>query len=258
MRLRAFQERAAALTFTMVDMTITEYTTTTAGLTDEAFELVTFDLYRDIHKGIRAELFALTGTAGGIDPADTCGRVALADHVTSVAAVLSSHAEHEDVVIDPALRQHAPDLAEHIATDHALLDTAYDRISDVAQTFAAAHSDQRRLGHELYLQLTAFTSSYLAHQHVEERLVMPTLERTVGVEAVLGMHLAIVSSIPPAEMAKSLAFMLPAMNIDDRAELLNGMRMSAPAEAFAAVVSLAQSVLTPSDFSTLTARLQLA
>ena len=53
---------------------------------------------------------------------------------------------------------------------------------------------------------------------------MPTLERTVGVEAVLGMHAAIIGSIPPAEMAKSLALMLPSMNIDDRTELLGALR----------------------------------
>ena len=46
-------------------------------------------------------------------------------------------------------------------------------------------------------------------------------------------------------MAASLAFMLPAMNVDDRAELLGGMRADAPAEVFSGVVSLARSVLEP-------------
>lgn len=246
---------------TITDQTnATDHNATPAQLAVEAFELAAVDLYRDIHKGIRAELFALAGTAGSIDPADVCGRYDLADHVATVAAVLSSHAEHEDAVIEPALRQHAPALEERIAGDHVLLETAYDRISELAQSFAAAghHSDARRIGHELYLELTSFTSSYLEHQLIEERVVMPTLERAVGVDAVIGMHVAIVSSIPPAEMAKSLAFMLPAMNLDDRAEMLAGMRMSAPADAFAGVVSLARSVLAPSDFSALTARLELA
>ena len=235
-------------------MTITDPTP----IPSEAFELVAFDLYRDIHKGIRAELFALTGTAGAIDPADVCSRLDLAAHVASVATVLSSHAEHEDNVIEPALHQHAPHLADRIATDHVLLEATYDRIADLAQTLASADAEQRRLAHQLYLELTAFTSSYLAHQLVEERVVMPALERTIGVDAVIGMHVAIVGSIPPEQMAQSLAFMLPAMNVDDRTELLGGMRASAPAEAFAAVASLARSVLVPSDFSALAARLDLA
>ena len=56
-------------------------------------------------------------------------------------------------------------------------------------------------------------------------------------------------------MAESLAFMLPAMNLDDRTELLGGMRMAAPPEAFAGVVDLARSVLTPTDFQALAGRL---
>jgi hypothetical protein len=56
-------------------------------------------------------------------------------------------------------------------------------------------------------------------------------------------------------MARSLAFMLPAMNIDNRTELLTGMKMSAPPEAFNAVMGLASSVLEPADFAVLAARL---
>ena len=41
---------------------------------------------------------------------------------------------------------------------------------------------------------------------------------------------AIIASIPPDEMASSLAVMLPAMNLDDRATMLGGMRQGAPAE----------------------------
>ena len=42
---------------------------------------VVHDLYRDIHKGIRAELFAVTETAGALDPASDADRAALAAHV---------------------------------------------------------------------------------------------------------------------------------------------------------------------------------
>ncbi|HET9444440.1 MAG TPA: hypothetical protein VFO65_14015, partial [Acidimicrobiales bacterium] len=76
--------------------------------------------------------------------------------------------------------------------------------------------------------------------------------------AVIGIHGAILASIPPEEMAKSLALMLPAMNVDGRTELLGGMRAGAPAEAFAAVWGLAGSVLDPSDQAAVAARLGIA
>jgi hypothetical protein len=218
----------------------------------------TVDLYRDIHKGIRAELFAITTAAGSIDPGSPIDRSALADHIVSVAAVLESHAHHEDVVIDPVLAMHLPDLAEEITMDHERLEMGFARIVDLAcSNVDGAGADQRRLARLLYLDLATFTSAYLTHQDLEERAVMAELERLIGVEEVLALHGAIVGSIPPDEMARSLSFMLPAMNIDDRAEMLGGMRMAAPPEAFEAVVGLARSVLAPADYSSLAARLGL-
>ena len=49
--------------------------------------------------------------------------------------------------------------------------------------------------------------------------------------------------------------MIPAMNVDDRAELLGAMQHDAPPEAFDAVWGLTQSVLTVADFRALAARL---
>jgi iron-sulfur cluster repair protein YtfE (RIC family) len=236
-------------------MTITESLTTTESLSTRP-ELVTFDLYRAIHKGIRAELFALTESAGTADTADRMARAALADHVGSVAALLESHAHKEDAVIDPILEVHLPDLAERITVDHAVLDGRISSILDMARSAVDAPAvDQVRLGHWLYLDLATFTSDYLEHQDLEERIVMPALEAAVGVEAVMGIHGAIMQIISPDEMARTLALMLPTMNADERFEMLAGIRMAAPPEAFAGTVSLARSVLRPDDFARLDQRL---
>jgi Hemerythrin HHE cation binding domain len=243
-------------------MTITANQSSVARLSDGTeyeFELVAFDLYRDIHKGIRAELFDITSTAGRIDPADQLDRIALAAHVASLKQMLTLHAHHEDSVIDPVLDVHMPDLAQQVEDDHLVLEARFGMIDELAAATAeAGAADQRRLAHLLYLELTGFTSAYLAHQLVEERVVMPALEHAVGVDAVVGLHMQIVGGIAPDVMARSLSFMLPAMNIDDRTDMLGGMRMSAPPEAFDAVTGLTRSVLSPSDFAGLAARLGLA
>ena len=56
---------------------------------------VTHDLYRDVHKGIRSELFGLTSEAGRLDPGDGTARVALARRVSALRELLVSHAAHE-------------------------------------------------------------------------------------------------------------------------------------------------------------------
>jgi len=237
-------------------MTIIDPTTT---LVEPEFHIPAVDLYRDIHKGIRAELFAVTSTAGTIDPSDRCDRGALADHVTSVAAVLESHARHEDAVIDPVLERHLPELADVINADHDRLEAMFGSITDLAVAVVDARAgDQRRLLQLLHLDLARFTGSYLNHIDLEERTVMQRLAHLIDIEEIAAMHAAIVGSIPPEEMAQSLAFMLPAMNVDDRTELFAGMRLAAPPEAFEPVIGLARSVLRPIDFAVLANRLELA
>jgi hypothetical protein len=231
-------------------VTIIEHRTRTT------YTSVQHDLYRNIHKAIRGELFAVVVEAGRIDPADLEARSTLAGHVDEVVALLESHAEHEDRAISPALELHRPDLAELIASDHLRLDR---RVADLQEMATAAVGTSTPAGgvHRLYLELSSFTSTYLEHQDVEEQVVMPALESAVGPEAVMAIHQAILASIPPGEMATTLALMLPRLNIDERCEMLGGLRAGAPAEVFAGVWALAGSVLTPSDHAALGRRLDV-
>ena len=238
-------------------MTITEKITTAGGT--RTIRPVAFDLYRDIHKGIRTELFAVTAEAGRIDPNDRCGGAALADQGRSIVAFLVQHAEHEDAAIQPVLERLLPGLATRVAVDHVALEDTMLELVALAEAAVAAPADGRRFAfHQLYLELAAFTGAYLQHQDIEERLTMPAIEAAIGVEAVIGVHMQIIGGIPPQELGATIAIMLPAMNVDDRTELLGGIKATAPAEAFAALWSLAGSVLTADDQQAIAVRLGLA
>ena len=232
-------------------MTITDFTTAPT----TSLQAVVEDLYRDIHKGIRAELFAVTERAGSIDPADRDDRSELCGHVQRVAWLLESHAEHEDTHIQPVLERHLPALFEQIERDHHRLEGQVRRFAAQAADFVDAPADPRLHAHRLYLELASFTSTYLAHQDLEERVIMPAIEGAIGVDGCVEVHQAIVGSIPPEDMGRSLAVMLPAMNVDDRADLLVGMQAGAPAEVFEGVWGLATSVLDPRDADALARRL---
>jgi hypothetical protein len=223
---------------------------------DAPLGTVTLDLYRDIHKAIRVELFSVTTEAGRLDPAQGLARAALAGHVHDVVELLVTHAEHEDGAIQPTLEADLPDLAERVERDHLALEARLHDLADMATEAAALEVvDPSGKVHRLYLALAAFTGQYLEHQDVEERVIMPALEAAIGVEAVVATHQAILAAIPPEEMGRSLALMIPAMNVDNRAELLGGMRAGAPAEVFQGVWGLAGSVLEPTDLAALATRL---
>jgi hypothetical protein len=216
---------------------------------------VSFDVYRDIHKGIRRELTALIGDAGRLDPADAFGVDELASHVQRVVDLLLDHAHHEDAHIQPAIMRYALALGARIADDHERLDAAMTRLVALATEARDCTVGRRHLLHELYLDLAAFTGEYLLHQDLEERQVGQALDAAIGFEGLLAINGAIVGTMPPEELTAGLAVMFPAMNVDDRTELLGGMRASAPTEAFDGVWSLAASVLTPADHRAVAARL---
>jgi hypothetical protein len=211
------------------------------------FTPVTFDLYNNIHKGIRSELFDVVLRAGRIDPSDRRVRSDFAVRVGEVVELLESHARHEDDGLEAVLAEHLPQLGEKIAAEHAQLGARLVALRELASGGDAMH--------RLYLELASFTSAYLAHQDFEERVVMPALDTLLGTDGVLQLHAAIVGAIPPEEMAQSLPLMLRAMNVDDRTELLGGMKASAPAEAFAGIWRLAGSALTPIELAAVAQRL---
>jgi hypothetical protein len=228
---------------------------TTTG-TPSTYELVAVDTYRDIHKGIRADLFALTGEAGRIDPSCPADVSAVAAHLDATVNLLVTHAGHEDAYVGPAMVEQLPDLAETVERDHAVLEGRLVDLQVWARDAVESPADATRGPvQRLYVELASFTSAYLAHQDLEERIVAPELHRVLGVEGVLAIHQAIIASIPPEMMATSLALMLPAMNNDDRTELLGGMQAGAPPEVFTGVWGLACSVLESRDVAVLARRL---
>lgn len=238
-------------------MTLTQDTQATQD-TRTGLQPVTLDLYRDIHKGIRAVLFDVTGRTGSIDPSDRDARADVASRVDAMVDLLVKHAQHEDDFVQPAIERELEALGEQIAVEHEVLEGRMDDLRVWAtDAVEATRAEQRQAVHRLYVELASFTSAYLAHQDLEERLVMPALEAAIGIEQVVGIHGAIVGSIPPDELAASLAVMLPAMNVDDRSELLGGIQANAPAEAFEGIWGLATSVLAPTDLAAVGGRLGL-
>jgi hypothetical protein len=235
-------------------MTITETDRSASDLP----ALAEFDLYRDIHKGIRGLLFSVTSRAGQTDPGDRLARLDLAERVDGMVDFLVAHAGHEDDFVQPSIEAHLPELAARIEVEHTTLEATMETLRSLGFDVRDAASDAaRRRTHQLDLELATFTSAYLLHQDLEERVVMPALEKAVGIEALVAINGAIVGSHTPEQMAEALVIMLPAMNLDDRAELLGAMRAGAPAEVFQGVWGLTGTVLVPADHRALATRLGL-
>lgn len=241
-------------------MTATTTTTIPAlAVETAALETVTVDFYRDIHKGIRAELFAVTQAAGSVDPGNVEAVGAVAARWRNLSGMLVTHADHEEVFVQPVIEEHAPTLAGEIIPAHRELEARAAALEVLADhAVDACPGDVRSLTHRLYLGLAGFTSAYMEHQEFEELEVMPALCAAVGADELLGIDMAIVATLSPQEMVYSASLMLPAMNVEDRVELVGGMKEGMPPEVFTGVWGLVESVLTADDFRQLGARLGVA
>jgi hypothetical protein len=233
------------------DTAITQLAVETADLA-----AVEVDVYRDIHKAIRRELFSVAGATGSVDPGDRDAVATQADRLRGLVRMLVSHAEHEEAFLQGLIEVHAPQLAAVVMRDHRWLEHQMAQLEVLAeQAVDAPRADARRTVHKLYLGLASFTSDYLGHQAFEELEISPALSIAIGPDELAAVDAAIVASIPPDEMEISLRAMLPAMNVEDRVELLGGIRAGAPSEVFGMVLGLADQVLDADDYRSTAARL---
>ncbi len=112
------------------------------------------------------------------------------------------------------------------------------------------------MAHRLYLELTRFTATYLDHQLWEEQRVMPALCAAVDVADLEALHMELKQSIAPDVMARFMMVMLPAMNVDERVDMLGGMSM-APPPVWAIFRGAAEAALTSAQFAVVAERIGL-
>jgi hypothetical protein len=221
--------------------------------------LVSYDIYRNVHKGIRVEMFAVATELGSLDPDDTAACRRFASRFRILELLLTKHAMHEDLHLESAIAEALGDRAAQLAVAHVMLESQVERIGRIVDAALTAAGPDRRAGlHMAYLELAAFVGAYLQHQDDEERIVMRALDAAFPTAALAQLDAAIVASISPEILGQFLAIMLPAMNVLDRCELLAEIRAHAPAEAFAGIWALARQVLNTRDYITVALRLEVA
>ena len=169
-----------------------------------ALETVTVDMYRDIHKGIRAGLFAVTQSAGQVDPHDQ-------DAVRAVGAALDRHGADARGARRARGRLRAaghrapnPEYAEEIAVAHprleaqmAALEVLADRAADACPSRPASSPTACTWASP------SFTSEYLQHQEFEEFEVMAGSRSTSRPRTCGRSTTRSSPASPPSELAAS-------------------------------------------------------
>jgi hypothetical protein len=207
--------------------------------------------YREVHKAIRSMLLDIVVKSGRLDWTDALEVTTFRRELQRVFALLSSHAHHESKFITPLLVKYAKPVAEILESAHDEQENQLDVLLATAHAIDPVRPDARVKGHAFLVRLSRVVGDMLVHMADEEDVAMAALWEALDDAAIEQVHQQLVGSIAPDKFVAFLRWMLPAMNGDERAEMLSGMRVGAPAPVYLSVRALAREVLSPADDSAL-------
>lgn len=215
------------------------------------------DIYRPIHKALRACLCDTLTRVGRMDSDDAAEVRELMAQVRAMAAFCASHVAHENHFVHSAMEARYPGSSGKIAAEHDQHVQACRKIAALAGDIEQARADERpAAASKLYQYLALFLAENLEHMHAEETENNTLLWSTHSDAELIAIEQAIVAALTPEEKAESLRWMLPALNPAERIGLLDGVRSQMPAEAFGGMLAGIEALLAPADWHKLRAGLQ--
>ncbi len=212
------------------------------------------DLYAGVHKGQRGRMSSISMKAGAMDYNDKASLDGTYNELIAFQEHMRLHASLEEKFIHPVLSERVPGGARILEEEHQLM---HQQLAEIVAQFDGIRSKANESGMrselvlEFYRAWNRFISFYLGHINREEEDVQPTLWKICTDKELAETLKAILAGQTPEEAKYSLQMMLPAMNLYERAELLNAAKMSMPPPAFQGVLRLIELALNPDDWKTL-------
>lgn len=218
-----------------------------------------FDIYRPIHKALRACMSETLQRVGNADGADESEVAATLKQVRELTAFCGMHMKKENTFVHPAMEARRPGSSGYIAADHEHHEFALDKIERLVREAEQAHGEERDIALlQLYRFLAVFIAENLTHMNAEESDNNAVLWATHTDGELVAIEQSIVGSLQPEEKAIGMRWMLPALSHGERVGFLSGMRAHVPPFVFEGVLAIARAHLREADYCKLAAALQLA
>lgn len=211
-----------------------------------------FDIYAIIHKAIRHFMTDTLVAVGNMDCNDAAHAAKALNQVRELAAACRGHFLHENEFIHTAMEAHRPGSTAQVAKDHVHHASAIGRLEELVDAVEAETGNGRQsAANALYRYLALFVAENFVHMNVEETANNALLWATHTDAELMAIEQAIVASLHPEESMLTIRWMMPAMNAGERAEMLYGIRQSAPAAVFDMVLDIAKAHLPVAEWGKL-------
>lgn len=206
------------------------------------------DLYRIVHKGLRAALAHTLVEAGKIDTTDLDDTARVLEGVRTLVEMCRTHLELEDTFIHGAMLARRPGSESQTLGDHAHHKEDFVEIESAVRAIEDSLGAARiQAARRLYARLAVFVADNYTHMQVEETHNNAVLQAEFTDAELLGIKGRLLASIAPETNLRFLRWMAPSVSPAERAELLLGARPAMPPAAFEAGVALVKEHLNARD-----------
>lgn len=218
-----------------------------------------YDIYRLIHKGLRAFMTETLLEVGRLDGGDLIAVSRVCGEVRALLTFCASHLAKEETYVHPALETGAPGSATTTAQEHRHHHQAIAALTAQVDTVIASDRNERDAAiHALYLDLSVFVADNLIHMQEEERLNNAILWAHYSDAEILEIERQIVSTIPPADQQTVFRWIIPSATPAERTGFLQGVRQGVPAPVFQDIQTFVSGYLPSAEAAALTRSLTSA
>lgn len=175
------------------------------------------DLYRLVHKGLRALLFDLSTAAARADLAEEAAVSNLVRRFDRALGLVAEHSENEDRETMPALERASPEVARRLAADHVRLDALAEEVSAIVRRLPGLSPGERIANAPaLCARTNRLVAEHLVHMDVEETDANAALWAAYGDAELLAINGRILAAIPPDRMETWREVMIPNLTPQER------------------------------------------
>jgi len=201
------------------------------------------------HKGLRNALGKLTLLAGKTDYSCQGSIQVLQTLGSEIFLLLQDHTYTENTYILAPLEERNPGFTLSYLDHHAEIDKQEKSLYNRLMTFNGGQTKEE--GHQYYLDLCDFQSTYLRHIDTEDVELETAMQKYFSDEELIGHQIEIMKAMSFDTLLLWFKYIVPARRPDENAQVLIGYKSAASVESYNKVLDLIQNEINDTEMNTL-------
>jgi Hemerythrin HHE cation binding domain len=218
------------------------------------------NLFRPIHKGLRAMIYNMGAQLQSTDFADVDASNAmlsvLAENLdlavgNCALCLLYAHSKHEEDDFFRPLRPIDPDVVALMMKEHAEVGRRVRNLSSVCEELKREVTPARRIevGDRVNQDANDLFAYYLQHMNNEEATMVPVMWEHFTDEQLRRIRADYHLRTPPRRFEVWMRWTLPALNLHELVVLFRGLKEDGPPELLAHLARLANETVDPTRWA---------